>query len=109
MRNDKTPELYAAHDIYVNLPPSGSFDKTIGEALASGCVAIVANRAVREALAPEFLVPPDEPGAVAAALRAALALEPERRASLVRRGREYVIREHSLALLVERLMGIVKP
>ena len=34
IRNDETVSAYNAHAIYVNLTPSGSFDKTIGEAMA---------------------------------------------------------------------------
>ena len=35
--NGQTPDLYRAHEIFVNASPSGMFDKTIFEAAASGC------------------------------------------------------------------------
>lgn len=106
--HDATPAIYRAHDIYVNLTPSGSFDKTIGEAMASGCVAIVANDAVKEALLPGLLVPADDPVRIAGAIEKALSLSPGERAALVQRQRDYIVREHSLALLVERLIGILR-
>ncbi len=39
--NHQTPDIYRAHEIYVNLTPSGSMDKTIFEAMACGCVVIL--------------------------------------------------------------------
>src|SRR3989344_7556640 len=48
--NEKTPRIYNAHSIYLNLPPSGSFDKTIGEAMATGCIVVACNDAVKGVL-----------------------------------------------------------
>ncbi|MBU3926060.1 glycosyltransferase, partial [Patescibacteria group bacterium] len=42
--NYKTPEIYNQHEIFVNLTNSGSLDKTIFEAMACGCLAIVSNK-----------------------------------------------------------------
>lgn len=36
----ETPQLYAAHDTFVNLSDSGMYDKTLFEAAASGCVVV---------------------------------------------------------------------
>ena len=107
VRNEETPPVYAAHEVYVNLTPSGSFDKTIGEAMASGCVVIVANDAVEEALGPGLLVSPDDRVQVADAIQKAFSLTPEERRTVVKRQREYIVREHSLTLLVERLTRIL--
>lgn len=46
--NSKTPELYNAHAICVNLTFSGSFDKTIIEAMACEVPVLASNRAVAE-------------------------------------------------------------
>ena len=35
--NAATPDLYRAHEIFVNATPSGAFDKTLFEAAACGC------------------------------------------------------------------------
>lgn len=109
VRNDETPALYRSHGIYVNLTPSGSFDKTIGEAMSCGCIAVVANGVVRGAVPDAHIVDPSSPASVAAGIRAALALSPDERLALARRGREYVEREHSLSLLAGRLRAIVEP
>lgn len=41
--NSQTPDLYRAHEIFVNTSPSGMLDKTIFEAAASGCVVLAAS------------------------------------------------------------------
>ena len=42
--NNQMPEIYQAHDLYVNLTRTGSFDKTILEAMACGAPILTANR-----------------------------------------------------------------
>lgn len=41
--NSQTPDVYRAHEIFVNTSPSGMLDKTIFEAAACGCVALAAS------------------------------------------------------------------
>lgn len=41
--NSQTPDIYRAHDIFVNTSPSGMLDKTIFEAAASGCLILAAS------------------------------------------------------------------
>jgi glycosyltransferase involved in cell wall biosynthesis len=45
--NRETPSVYKAHDMYVNLTPDGSMDKTVLEAAACGTMAIVTNASFR--------------------------------------------------------------
>ena len=104
--NEEAPAVYTSHSVYVNLTPSGSFDKTIGEAMASGCVVVTANDAVREVVPPELFVADSSAEAVARAIHAALALDSERRARVSTRLREHILVEHSLNRLMERLMMI---
>jgi glycosyltransferase involved in cell wall biosynthesis len=102
-----TADVYASHDIYVNLTRSGSFDKTIGEAAASGCILVVANAALRGVVPDDMIVEPDESESVVRGLTAALALSDEERMLLRGRLRAYIEREHSLIELVRRLTSIV--
>ncbi|KKW17774.1 MAG: D-inositol-3-phosphate glycosyltransferase [Candidatus Kaiserbacteria bacterium GW2011_GWB1_50_17] len=83
-----TPDIYRSHALYVNLTPSGSFDKTIGEAMASGLVVIVANESLRGVIADEFI---------------ALTLSEKRRSEIAKKSRVYILNEHSLPLLVQKL------
>lgn len=42
--NSETPDLYRAHEIFVNCSTSGMFDKTLFEAAASGCFVLAASK-----------------------------------------------------------------
>ena len=103
----QTSDLYGSHSIYVNITPSGSFDKTIGEAMASGCIVVAANEVLRGIIPDNLLVDSNSAGSVAEGIRAALAMTALEREELKERSRSYVEREHSLALLARKLVGIV--
>lgn len=105
--NEETPQIYASHAIYVNLTPSGSFDKTIGEAMASGCIAVVANDALKGVL-PDELIVSESAESVAASLSWALARTPEERTQIAQAGRAYIEREHALPLLANRLIEALR-
>jgi len=108
VRNDQTPTIYAEHAIYVNLTPSGSFDKTIGEAMSSGCLVVAANEALRGVLPDELIVDPQKPESVIAGIRAALGMDEAARAKLSERSRTYIEHEHSLSLLASKLTALYK-
>lgn len=48
--HNQTPRIYQSHEIYVNLTPLGSFDKTIVEAMSVGVVTIFSNRIAGQGL-----------------------------------------------------------
>ena len=106
--NQGAPELFGAHAIYVNLTPSGSFDKTIGEAAASGCIVVAANVVLRGIVPDPLIVDPLSAEDVARGMEVALDLGVSERAALSKTLRDYVVHEHSLTLLVGRLMGILR-
>ncbi len=108
IRNDETVAMYTSHGIYVNLTPSGSFDKTVGEAMACGCVVVAANEVLRDVIPDELLVDSDSPESVAHGIQAALSLTEDERRALSTKSRDYIEREHSLSLLAKRLMAIVR-
>jgi hypothetical protein len=105
--NAEARDLFRSHAIYCNLTPSGSFDKTIGEAMAAGALVVAPNNVLKGIL-PESLIPKDDSDAAAAgSIRSALSLPDAERHALTERSRAYIEREHSLSLLVERLLGIL--
>ena len=105
--NSKAPDAYRSHAIYVNLTPSGSFDKTIGEAAASGCMVIAGNEVLRGIVPDALLVDPFSADSVAGGINVALKLLTDERAALSKKLRDYVVREHSLTLLVEKLTSVL--
>jgi glycosyltransferase involved in cell wall biosynthesis len=52
--NIDTPAIYRKYEIYANLTPSGSFDKTIIEAMASGSLVIASNKSFEDLLPPRY-------------------------------------------------------
>ncbi len=53
--NHDTPRIYNQNQIFVNLTKSGSFDKTILEAMACGCLPLVCNESLRDILDDRFI------------------------------------------------------
>ncbi len=104
--NDKTLAIYASHEIYVNLTPSGSFDKTIGEAMACRRVVVVANEVLKEVLPQELLVDHRSSVSVASALHKALFMSAQQKAAITEKSRKYIEDEHSLSTLVTRVLKI---
>ena len=51
--NSATPDLYRAHEIFVNCSPSGMLDKTLFEAAASGCTVLAASADFAELAGPD--------------------------------------------------------
>jgi len=103
--NEHARDLYQSHAIYINLSPSGSFDKTIIESMACGAIVVCMNEALRGVLPDECLVS-DSPESVARSIEWALSLTSEERNRIVRRSREYAEKYHSLSLLTEKLKNI---
>ncbi|MDO8231938.1 MAG: glycosyltransferase family 4 protein [bacterium] len=106
--HDSTPGLYRAHAVYVNLTPSGSLDKTIGEAMASGCVVVCANDAVRQVVRPELMVNTGDPREVAQVLERATGLSREDRFAEVRKLRAHIEQHHSLDALIRKIAMLLR-
>ena len=106
--NTETPAVYGKHAIYVNLTPSGSFDKTIGEAMACGCIVVVANDALRGVIPDALIVDPDDKASVVAGIRAALMLTKVERLSISDTSRDYIEHQHSLKLLSQKLVDVLR-
>lgn len=88
------PALLREHSVFLNLSKTGSVDKAVLEALASGVPAVTSNEAFQELLSPYGLyVGGAEPTLLAAAIESAANLDPLPL-------RTAVLAKHSLAKLV---------
>lgn len=105
--NYKVPEIYNAHVISVNMTPSGSFDKTIIEAMACGVLTLVSNRFFEEILPPELFFKENDANDLLAKLSSALLLSSESKLALAGRLRQYALR-HDLSSLVLSVVKAVK-
>ncbi len=64
---ERIPDLYESAFLHLNVSDTGSMDKTVMEALASGCPVLTSNAAFFDLLEayPEFLIHDDRPEAIA--------------------------------------------
>lgn len=103
VKNQEAADLFRSHSIYCNITPSGSFDKTILEAMASGCVCVVANEAFRNVLPDMLIARDDSERALADSLREALRLQGSARNDLAQRSRAWIKQQHSVSTMVEAI------
>lgn len=95
------PELFSAHDVYVNLAASGMYDKTIFEAAACGCRVLAASEDFA-AISPPSRLHQFDAHAIAKEIESMLAAS----ADAQTRSREALItlaHQHSLKSLVARI------
>ena len=95
--NSDLPAYYQSHQIYVNLSRTGSLDKTIVEAMASGCTVLSSNDSAREFLPPELIIPDNNP------VRLADKIIEIKDKNYSEQLREYVIKNHSLENLIDKI------
>lgn len=100
--NTQTPLLYNQHEIFVNLTPSGSFDKTILEAMACECLVLASNESLKGVLPEPFLFKENDVIDLAKKLKAAILLSSEERRNVAGDLREFAS-QHSIARLAEQL------
>lgn len=98
VQNSKTPDIYGAHEVFVNCAPSGMYDKTILEAAACECLVLAASDDWHASAGDSFHIRGD----MAQKLAALLALSPEARSAEGARMRR-IAASHSLTRLGERL------
>ena len=104
------PARYADATVVVNASRTGSLDKVVLEAMATGRPVVSCNEATAGAFAPlgdeapTFGFPPGDADALAARLERLLDLSDDARADLGRRLRDVVARDHDVDRLMERLV-----
>lgn len=90
------PGYYQSHNIFVHLSKTGSLDKTILEAMASGMSVVSSNDASRGFLPPGLIFNQDDPAELAAKIK-------NIRTAQVQNLRQYVVENHSLDKLIDKI------
>lgn len=93
--------LYQEHQIYMNLTPSGSMDKTIFEAMACGVTPLVFNQDFKGTLGEDFVASTLDSVSLAGKIAPLLA---------GRKGdhlRDFVVNNHSLKLLAGKFKSVI--
>lgn len=100
--NTETPELYAAHEVSVNLTDDGNYDKTVLESMACGTPAVVSSDAFSDIVPDTLMLKDVSTASLARVLEHALSASynPD---SL----RAPVVQKHSLPLLAKKLSEVI--
>lgn len=98
--NRMMPWLYNQHDVCINLTPSGSFDKTIIEAMACGIPVIASNKSVSDILSSDLIFQEKNPDDLAQKIKQFSKLTDDQKAVISEKLRRSVIEKHSLNKLV---------
>lgn len=101
--HETASKFFNQNKVFINLTPSGSFDKTILEAMACGTLAIVANDSVFSVVGDEGKITELNLNFVADKIKETFSLS---QAECLRRSalnREFVLKNHSLSFLADRL------
>lgn len=100
--NHDTPKIYNKHEIFVNLTPSGSFDKTIIEAMACETLTLASNKSVRDILPEEFIFEEGNAGELARKLKWALGLSQEEKQKYSQQMRTAAAK-HDIHILIDKM------
>lgn len=103
VKNDETPTVYHDHDIFINLTPKGSMDKTVLEAASCGLSVLVANESFLSILSPDSYLEEPTAEVLAQKIIANVNLPEGIHTERIREARERIIMHHSLAKLGETL------
>jgi len=100
----ETFKFYNQNDIYINLTPTGSFDKTILEAMACECLAVVCNKAFQNEIPPDFIFGENRANDLARKLEKIVKLPLAERSQIAKRMRQFIVEKHSIMNLVSNLI-----
>lgn len=107
----ETTNWYGKSEIFVNLSPTGHFDKTVLEAMSSGCITLASNNAYIRVFPPdlhEFLIfKQGDAGDLAGKLKKVLELPEDKKEEIRKHLREVVVKNHSLYTLGERILEAI--
>ena len=106
--NEQAPTVFSRHEIFVNLTDSGSFDKTILEAMACESMPLVSSQSYEKVLPLEFIFKEGDAEDLAVKLLKVLALPESEARILGQKFRQYVLAGHSLDLLVKEITASFK-
>src|SRR3989344_506096 len=102
--NRVTPDIYNAHAMAINLTDTGSFDKAILEAMACEALVVVSNKALQGVLPPELIFQEKNSCDLASKLLVILKMSQDKKEKYGRQFRNYVVKNHELKVLMDKLL-----
>lgn len=106
--NDKTPEIYSAHEYFINLSSSGMYDKTIFEAMACGALVVTSNKNLSGILDSRFMFEESDEDSLTNCFEAVLSIMSAEKEKVREKNLKFAKNEHSLSSLGEKLSDIIK-
>lgn len=107
VKNSETKELYNEHEIYVNLTPSGSMDKTIFEAMACESLVLVSNKSLFGKIG-DIFISGEKPDKIAKSLGLLINLSGDEKNNYGNELRDHIILGHGLKKLVNKFSKIAE-
>ena len=104
--NSQISVVYNSHEIYVNLSASGHFDKSMIEAMACETTVLASSKVLREVLPEALRFREGDDSDLTEKLKDLLSNSAENKAVYGKQLRDYVVENHSLNLLSERLAEV---
>ncbi len=101
------PRVYSAHEVFVNLSPSGMYDKTLFEAAACECMVLASSKDFSELVDERFVFPENDIQALSQKLESLLALSSEEKQQARSDMRTLSVSHHSLAELSDKLYKVL--
>jgi glycosyltransferase involved in cell wall biosynthesis len=102
--NYKTPEIYNQNEVFINLSPSGLFDKTILEAMSCETITIVSSKAFQGVL-PDFLIfKENDAKDLKDKINGMLNRTKEEKREICKKIRKYVVENHNLDILIDKII-----
>ena len=107
--HEKTPPIYASHEVFIHAGSASGFNKALFEAAASGCLVVTVNPEMRNVVHPDLFVEKLSEETLARAIKAALTLSRGEREREHVKLRAYVGREHSLSTISGEILENMYP
>ena len=105
--NTETPRIYNEHEIFVNLTDSGSFDKTIIEAMLCETLVLVSNESLKDLIGEQLMFKDRDSTNLAQKLNDVLKLSQAQNETLAQKLKN-TAQKHSLENLMKQLVGVMQ-
>lgn len=108
--NSNLPETLQKYNLFVNMGHTGSLDKAVPEAMASGLPVLTCNEAFKDVLGPytvDLMYPKGDSGALTLKIKQIIELSEDKRQALGEALRAIVISDHSLKSFVGKIINAV--
>ncbi len=102
--HDMTPQIYQSHEIFVNMSSNGMYDKTIFEAMVSGCLVVVSNENLRGKIPDICIVKQSDVHDLEEKLSSIISLRQDDKMLLISKLREYADK-HGIVELSSKLIS----